>query len=146
MEELFELRSYIEQRRYPEALTLLEEMEEMSRDDKINKIHSYAVILIMHLIKQHAQKYSTRSWQLSIDNSAEKIAMINKRRKAGGFYLSHDELKEILTKAFKSALRNAAIEAFEGRYDAAELGRMVDAEEISKEALQLIMEEQNDVF
>jgi pentatricopeptide repeat protein len=41
MEELFELKHYMEQGRYAEALTLIGEMEEMSRDDKMNKIESY---------------------------------------------------------------------------------------------------------
>jgi hypothetical protein len=41
MEELLELRAHIEQGRYAEALAWLGEMEEMSRDDKINKIESF---------------------------------------------------------------------------------------------------------
>jgi len=41
MEELFQLRSHIEQGYYEKALTLIKEMEEMSRDDKINKIESF---------------------------------------------------------------------------------------------------------
>ena len=41
MEELAELRAYLEQGRYTDALTLVGEMDEMSRDDKINKIMSY---------------------------------------------------------------------------------------------------------
>jgi hypothetical protein len=66
MEELLELRSYIEQQRYPEALNLIAELEEMSREDKINKIRSFAVILLLHLIKQEAEKRTTRSWDVSI--------------------------------------------------------------------------------
>ena len=37
MEELFELRGYIEKKDYSNALLLLSEMEEMSLDDKTNK-------------------------------------------------------------------------------------------------------------
>jgi len=33
MEELFELKNFVEQGKYAEALTLIGEMEEMSRDD-----------------------------------------------------------------------------------------------------------------
>jgi hypothetical protein len=44
MEELMELRDLITQRRYPEALHLLAEMEEMSRDDKINRIERFAEV------------------------------------------------------------------------------------------------------
>ena len=55
MEELWELRKNIEEQRYPEALLLIGELEEMSKDDKLNKIYSYAVILLLHLIKQKAE-------------------------------------------------------------------------------------------
>ena len=37
MEELYELRAHIESGHYKEALLLLDEMEEMSRDDKFNR-------------------------------------------------------------------------------------------------------------
>ena len=62
MEELHELRTYIEQGHYDDALNLIGEMEEMSKDDKINRRLSYFLILQMHLIKQQAENRTTRSW------------------------------------------------------------------------------------
>jgi len=42
-------------------------MTEMSKDDKLNKIFSFSImILIIHLIKQQAEKRTTRSWEVSI--------------------------------------------------------------------------------
>jgi hypothetical protein len=38
MEELAQLRTAIEEQRYSDALNILGELEEMSREDKINKI------------------------------------------------------------------------------------------------------------
>ena len=116
MEELFELRSHIENGRYAEALDLIGEMEEMSRDDKINRVRSHTVILLLHLIKRHAQETTTRSWDNSICNALEEIAYTNKRRKSGGFYLKEEELKIAVDEAWKKALRCAAAESFEGRY------------------------------
>ncbi|CAN5719770.1 hypothetical protein BH10CHL1_BH10CHL1_00630 [soil metagenome] len=74
MEELAELRSYIEQGKYPEALVLLGEMEEMSHEDKINKIGSFVVILLLHLIKNrpknarhvHGKPPSPMPWMRSL--------------------------------------------------------------------------------
>ncbi|MEZ4866335.1 MAG: DUF29 family protein [Caldilineaceae bacterium] len=86
MEELLQLREHVQAGRYTAALELIEEMEEMSREDKINKIYSHAVILLLHLIKQAAEKRMTRSWELSIWNASEQIARVNKRRQVGGFY------------------------------------------------------------
>lgn len=61
MDELLQLRSYLEQHQYEDALLLVEEMEEMSRADKINKIYSFTKILLLHLIKQAAEQRTTRS-------------------------------------------------------------------------------------
>ena len=46
----------IYERVYAEALNLRGEIEEMSKDDKISKIGSYLGILLLHLIKQPAEK------------------------------------------------------------------------------------------
>ncbi|HSX83016.1 MAG TPA: DUF29 family protein [Candidatus Saccharimonadia bacterium] len=139
MEELLTLRRYIEQQRYPEALDLLAEMEEISREDKVNKIYSFAEILLLHLIKQRAEQRTTRLWDLSIRNAARQIARVNKRYKSRGTYLSEAELCEVLTEAFQPALERAALEAFEGRYDDVELGQKVDRATIEQQALHLII-------
>ena len=137
MEELLELRRYIEEQRYSEALDLLAEMEEMSREDKVHKIYSFAEILLLHLIKQRAEQRTTRSWALSIRNAARHIARVNTRYKSRGTYLSEAELCEVLTEAYQPALERAALEAFEGRYDDVELGQKVDRATSEQQALEL---------
>ena len=139
MIELLELKNCIEAGRYTQALAIIGEMEEMSREDKINKIHSYMIILLMHLIKQHAEQRSVRSWERSIYNSIEAIRVTNKRRKAGGYYAGKDELAELCREAYPRALKNASYEAYEGRYDTSELARKVTGHEIRNEALKLIL-------
>ena len=143
MEELQELRSHIEHGKYHEAMILIGEMEEMSRDDKIYKIRSFAKILLLHIIKQEAEKRTTRSWEISVRNSAREISYINKRRKSGGLYVTDSELKEILSDAYPSALEYASMEAFEGACDEKELGKMVSPEEIKNKAFDLIKEYQS---
>ncbi|MCC5607639.1 hypothetical protein LC612_12795 [Nostoc sp. CHAB 5834] len=54
-----------------------------------------------------------------------EINKINKRRKSGGYYLNQAELIDILEQGFEVALKRAALEAFEGRYEAQELAAMV---------------------
>jgi hypothetical protein len=137
MEELMELRSLVQQGDLQSALTLIDELEEMSKDDKINKIYSYAIILLLHLIKQSAEKRSTSSWEVSIRNSVISIQRSNKRRKAGGNYLSDRELSEILEESYDRALDNASLEAFGGAYDAIALGKMVSRPTIIELAMQM---------
>ena len=140
MEELLELRTLLTQGNIPDALVLVEEMTEMSKDDKINKIYSYGVILLLHLIKQQVEKRTTRSWELSIRNAVRQINRTNKRRKANGYYLTDNELRETLADAYDSALDGASLEAFEGRYSGEELSGMVDYDLLIKSALDLISE------
>ena len=142
MEEIFKLRQLIEQQRYPEALNLIGEMEEMSKDDKINKIISYMEILLLHLIKQTVEKRSTKSWDVSIKNCLYQIARTNKRRKAGGYYLTEEDLKEALEEAWIPAIRMASLETANGKYDEEELLQIVDKHMLLKKALELILIEQ----
>jgi hypothetical protein len=141
MEELLELKSLLIGGNISDALLLVEEMTEMSKDDKLNKIFSFSIILILHLIKQQAEKRTTRSWEVSIRNSVRQIQRSNKRRKAKGNYLTSEEVQETLIDAYQSALDGAALEAFEGRYEAEELDRMVEKNTIIDQAMQLILAE-----
>lgn len=138
MEELLTLRQYIEERNYDQALELVAELEEMSKEDKISKIFSYAVILLLHLIKQQAEQRTTRSWDFSIYNSSKEIKKINKRRKSGGYYASEEELQEIINDAFDTAIRKAALEVFEGKYSPDELNARIDCISITRDALKLM--------
>lgn len=139
MEELLTLKELLHQGKITEALLIVEELEEMSKSDKLNKIFSFGIILLLHLIKQSAEKRITKSWDTSILNSVKQIQRINKRHKAKGNYLTEEELLATLEDAYDSALRDAAIEAFEGRYEAEEIGEMINREEIIKKAMDLIL-------
>ena len=116
----------------------MEDLEEMGRKSIIKTIRSYAVILLLHLIKQQAEKRTTRSWNVSINNSVREINRTNKRRKSGGYYANQEELKETIDEAFEAAIERASLEAFEGRYSSEELKQMLKIEEVKKAALNLI--------
>jgi hypothetical protein len=83
MDELAELRLLLTEGRIEEALLLVDKLDEMSREDKINKISSYMRLLLFHLIKQHAEQRSTRSWEVSLKEALWQIPRTNTRRKAG---------------------------------------------------------------
>ncbi|MBA3789600.1 DUF29 family protein [Patescibacteria group bacterium] len=138
MEELITLKQLLHQGKVTEALELVEELEEMSKSDKVNKIFSYGIILLLHLIKQAAENRTTKSWETSIFNAVKQIQRTNQRYKAQGTYLTKEELVETFQDAYESALRRAALEAFEGRYEAEELGEMVEQAQILETAMCLI--------
>ena len=138
MEELLELRELVVSGNLEAALSLIDELEEMSKEDKINKIYSYCVVLLVHLIKQQAEKRTTHAWDVSIRNAIDAIDRINNRRKSGGYYMNKKEIEEILPEAYNRALDNASLEAFGGIYDELTLRNMVDQELIIKQALNFI--------
>ncbi len=138
MEELFTLKELLLSGNVTDALLLVEELTEMSKDDKLNKIFSFGKILLLHLIKQAAEKRKTRSWDLSIANAVKEIQRTNKRRKTKGTYLTKEELRETLEDAYELGLKAAAKEAFEGKYEAEELAEMVNKTAMIDEALGLI--------
>ena len=138
MEEIFTLKSLLLQGDLSGALEIVEELEEMSRDDKINSIRSDAKILLLHLIKQQAENRTTRSWNVSIRNSVREIQLKNKRRKAGGFYLTTEELRSALEEAYPAALDRASLEVEEGRYEPEELETRINRQELLDRAFTLI--------
>jgi Domain of unknown function DUF29 len=139
MEELLELKELLIAGNIPGALLLVQEMTEMSKDDKLNKIFSFGKIILLHLIKQAVEGRTTRSWDLSIANAVKEIQRTNQRRKVGGMYFTTEELRETLEDAYDLSLKGAAKEAFEGRYQTEELATMVDQEMILAQAIALII-------
>ncbi|WP_019509339.1 DUF29 family protein [Pleurocapsa sp. PCC 7319] len=143
MYELTELRHSIETKDYSKALTIIDELEAMSLEDKISRIYSYGVILLIHLIKQSAEQKTTRSWENSIKNSVFRIKKTNKRRKADGYYLQIQELAETLEEAFEEALREASLEAFGGAYSELQILEKINKQQILNDALDLIKPDDN---
>ena len=139
MEELLELKQLLLKGDIKGSLVIVEELEEMGRKDIIKTIRSYAIILLLHLIKQQAENRTTRSWDVSISNSVEEIKIENKRLKAGGYYLNNDELIEALEQALSQAIKNASLEVNEGIYEVKQLEKMVDKQAILDAALSLIL-------
>jgi hypothetical protein len=98
MDELIQLRESIEKQDLVTALQIVDELEEMSVEDKLNKIFSYMIILLLHLIKEDAEKRLTKSWKLSTNNAVKQINRTNKRRKTGGYYAKQEDLQDMLSK------------------------------------------------
>ena len=145
MEELMELKELLHRGKVAEALVLVAELEEMSKSDKLNKIFSYGIILLLHLIKKVAENRTTKSWETSIFNAVKQIQRTNKRHKTKGTYLTEEEVVETLEDAYESGLKSAALEAFEGIYDVEEIAKMVNRDDIMKMAIGLILDKQPEI-
>ena len=139
MEELEALRKMVEEHDYTAALALIDEMDEMAKDDKIVKVESFMHVLLVHLIKRYAEKRTTPSWERSVKFSLQGIFKSNKRRSSKGYYLKTEELKDAIEESFEFALSDAADEAFGGAFSPKQLEDMVDSELVKEEMLGLIL-------
>ncbi len=138
MEELLELKALLLKGDIKGSLAIVEELEDMSKNGIISTIRSYAVILLLHLIKQQAEKRTTRSWDVSIRNSVREIQRQNKRRKAAGYYLSDEELTDTLNDAYLNALDAASLEVEAGRYQSEQIEAIIDKNKLISDAFFLI--------
>jgi hypothetical protein len=138
MEELLELKALLLKGDIKGSLAIVEELEDMSKNGIISTIRSYAVILLLHLIKQQAENRTTRSWDVSIRNSVREIQRQNKRRKAAGYYLSDQELTDTLNDAYLNALDAASLEVEAGRYQSEQIEAIIDKNKLISDAFLLI--------
>ena len=138
MEELLELKALLLKGDIKGSLAIVEELEDMSKNGIISTIRSYAVILLLHLIKQQAEKRTTRSWDVSIRNSVREIQRQNKRRKAAGYYLSDEELTDTLNDAYLNALDAASLEVEAACYQSEQIEAIIDKSKVISTAFILI--------
>ena len=138
MEELLELKALLLKGDIKGSLAIVEELEDMSKNGIISTIRSYAVILLLHLIKQQAENRTTRSWDVSIRNSVREIQRQNKRRKAAGYYLSDQELTDTLNDAYLNALDAASLEVEAACYQSEQLEAIIDKNKLISDAFLLI--------
>ncbi|MCA2629661.1 MAG: DUF29 family protein [Microcystis sp.] len=138
MEELLELKALLLKGDIKGSLAIVEDLEDMSKNGTISTIRSYAVILLLHLIKQQAENRTTRSWDVSIRNSVREIQRQNKRQKVAGYYLSDQELTDTLNDAYLNALDAASLEVESGRYQSEQLEAIIDKNKLISAAFLLI--------
>ena len=141
MEEIIELKQSIISRDWEKSLEIIEELEEMGRQDKINNLQSFLVILLVHLIKIQVEKRVTKSWRNSIINS---LLEIQKRNHLGK--KSHYIKQNNWTENFEEALPRALIKASQEIFDGIELDELInslDQEMLKNASFKLINETYN---
>jgi hypothetical protein len=129
-QELIELRQYINEGRYQDALEIIDELEEISKKAILEKIQSFLVRLLIHLIKNQVEQRLTNSWAVSIRDSILKIQSLNIKDNNKSYYIKEDQWKEYLYEALEDAIFAASIEVFEGKYNPFQLRENVDEEQI----------------
>ena len=136
--ELEQLREFILQKDFLSALYIVDELEEMSRDDKIGKIESFVDVALVHLIKKFVENRMTASWLASINNSVERINKVNNRRPTQNSLLDKSQMREIVDSEFDLCVETAALQIFEGRMTKQEILNKVDRSAIVEDLVNLL--------
>ena len=110
-------------------------MEAMSKEDKINRVRSYLVVLLMHMIKESIEQRTTRSWQNSLRLALHQIEHHNKRRKAGGYYVPAEDMPQLVAEAMETAIIAASTEVLDGTLSPEEVEERIDRGALVAQAL-----------
>jgi hypothetical protein len=134
MEELLELKEQLIKGDLVAALAIVDELETMSRQDKINTLESFLVVLLVHLIKIQVEQKVTRSWRNSMINSLTQIQTRNKLGKKSSYIYDWNEHYE---NTIFTAVRKAAEEVF-GGIEIEELELQINESQLQEDAKKLL--------
>lgn len=137
-QELTDLRNFIIEGRYDDALALVDELEGMSKQAVIRNIKSFLVRLLIHLIKNQVEQRLTNSWIASISDSILRIKDLNLKDNKTSYYVKQDEWEPMLEEAIAAAIRPASAEVLNGRLKPAEVSQRIDRTQLIATAQQLI--------
>ena len=138
VQELIDLKKSIVEGRYQDALTIVDELEGMSKQAIIRNIESFLVIMLVHLIKNQVEQRLTNSWAASITNSIRQIKKLNLKDNKKSYYINQDQWFTFLEEALEAAIFEASIEVSGGIYNPIQLRELVDYQSINNLAYKLL--------
>ncbi|ACB51901.1 hypothetical protein cce_2553 [Crocosphaera subtropica ATCC 51142] len=137
-QELIELRQYINEGRYEQALEIIDDLEEMSKKAILEKIKTFLIRLLIHLIKNQVEQRLTNSWAVSIRDSLLKIQSLNLKDNNKSYYIKEEDWDDYLDEGLEDAIFAASVEVFEGQYNPFQLQEHLNAEQLKKIAYELL--------
>lgn len=129
-QELIELRTSILEGRYADALSLLDELEGMSKKAILRNIRAFLVRLLIYLIKNQVEQRLNNSWAASIRDSLLEIQDLNLKENQTSYYVKPEEWKSLLEDSLEDAIRTASVEVLNGAYSPFQLLELVDQTQI----------------
>ena len=136
MEEILELKQKLYQGDIQAAIAICDELETMGRQDKINTLESFLVVLLVHLIKIQVENRVTASWIESVRNSLLEIKDRNQLGKK-----SHYIKRGCWSEHYNNKLYRAIIKASQevaGGMTIKDLKAQIDYEGLENKTLYLL--------
>ena len=138
-QELMELRQSILEGRYDDALEIIDDLEDMSKQGTLRKIEAFLVRLVIHLIKNQIEQRLTNSWIASISDSVIQIAKLNIKDNQKSYYIKSDQWGEYLAEALEMAIRPASAEIFGGTLKQSQVSQRLQGKELIDFAENLLL-------
>ena len=130
-QELIDLKKSILEGRYADALTIVDELEGMSKQAILRNIQAYLNILLIHLIKNQVEQRLTGSWANSIRNSIREIKKLNIKDNKKSYYINLDEWENLMEEeVIEDAIADASEEVMNGKFARSQLYEMLDKSQI----------------
>jgi hypothetical protein len=98
-QELIDLRTSILEGRYADALTIVDELEGLSKQAILRNTESFLVTRLVHLIKNQIEQRLTNSWVASISDSLRQIQKLNLKENKTSYYIKQDEWEPFFEEA-----------------------------------------------
>ncbi|MBW4613700.1 MAG: DUF29 family protein [Desmonostoc vinosum HA7617-LM4] len=127
-QELIDLKQSILEGRYHDALEIIDDLEEMSKQATLRKIEAFLVRLCIHLMKNQIEQRLTNSGIASISDSVIQIAKLNVKSNQKSYFIQADEWQEYLEEAIEIAIRPASVEIFEGSLKPSQVSQRLNRE------------------
>lgn len=126
VQELIDLRNSILEKRYQDALSIVDELELMGKQSILNNIESFLIRLLIHLIKNQVEQRLTNSWAASIADSLRQIQKLNLKGNKKSYYIKQSDWEDYLFTALQIALLKASGEIEEGNYSPKQLQEKIN--------------------
>ena len=145
-QELIELRQSILEHRYDDALEIIDDLEEMSKQATLRKIEAFLVRLCIPLIKNQIEQRFTNYWIASISDSVIQIAKLNIKANQKFYYIQADDWLEYLEEAVAmaaptsatNAIRPASADIFAGTLKPSQVSQRLNRETLINIVQQLL--------
>ncbi|HLO85086.1 MAG TPA: DUF29 family protein [Nostocaceae cyanobacterium] len=138
-QELIDLRKSILEGRYTDALEIVDELEEMSKQAILRNIQSYLRVLLIHLIKNKIEQRLTSSWAISIRNSLREIKKLNVKDNKTSYYVNTDEWENLIEEeVIEDAIVEASVEVLNGKYTRSQLSEILDKQQVIATAVRFL--------
>ncbi|MBD2484104.1 DUF29 family protein [Planktothrix sp. FACHB-1365] len=130
VQELIDLKTFIIEGRYQDALGIIDELEGMGKQAILRNIESFLTRLMIHLIKNQIEQRLTNSWAASIAGSIVEIRKLNLKDNKTSYYINVGEWQPYLEESLELAIRPASQEVLNGQLSRAKLSTQLNREQL----------------